>query len=130
MVSLSTSAEQSSSLGEGRAGWRDSQELRGAKSSADRIIDPIPNIFIKGDHFELDRSESRHAPTRVLNTKSRADTLEALYLPDRLTDSMTRSRLKLPGFWRGGNSRKLCSHCATKETAGATMNIRSMYQRW
>jgi hypothetical protein len=30
-----------------------------------------------------------------------------------VTASITRSRLKLPGFWRGGNSRKLCSHCAT-----------------
>ena len=30
-----------------------------------------------------------------------------------ITASMTRSRLKLPGFWRGGNSRKLCSHCPT-----------------
>ena len=29
------------------------------------------------------------------------------------TASITRSRLKLPGFWRGGNSLKLCSHCAT-----------------
>jgi hypothetical protein len=27
-----------------------------------------------------------------------------------LMASITRSRLKLPGFWRGGNSRKLCSH--------------------
>lgn len=27
--------------------------------------------------------------------------------------SMTRSRLKLPGFWRGGNSLKLCSHSPT-----------------
>jgi hypothetical protein len=24
--------------------------------------------------------------------------------------STTRSRLRLPGFWRGGNSRKICSH--------------------
>ena len=27
--------------------------------------------------------------------------------------SITRSRLKLPGFWRGGNSLKLCSHLPT-----------------
>ena len=33
--------------------------------------------------------------------------------PCLVTASITRSRLKLPGFWRGGNSRKLCSHCAT-----------------
>lgn len=30
-----------------------------------------------------------------------------------VTASMTRSRLKLPGFWRGGNSLKLCSHLPT-----------------
>ena len=30
-----------------------------------------------------------------------------------VTASITRSRLKLPGFWRGGNSRKLCSHWPT-----------------
>ena len=30
-----------------------------------------------------------------------------------VTASITRSRLKLPGFCRGGNSRKLCSHCPT-----------------
>ena len=30
-----------------------------------------------------------------------------------VTASMTRSRLKLPGFWRGGNSLKLCSHRPT-----------------
>ncbi|MFM1823273.1 MAG: hypothetical protein RI967_1539 [Planctomycetota bacterium] len=29
------------------------------------------------------------------------------------TAFMTLSRLKLPGFCRGGNSRKLSSHCAT-----------------
>lgn len=28
-------------------------------------------------------------------------------------DSIMRSRLKLPGFWRCGNSRKLCNHFAT-----------------
>ena len=27
--------------------------------------------------------------------------------------SITASMLKLPGFWRGGNSLKLCSHCPT-----------------
>jgi 3-oxoacyl-[acyl-carrier-protein] synthase II len=32
-----------------------------------------------------------------------------LALPFAVTASITRSRLKLPGFWRGGNSRKLCS---------------------
>ncbi len=31
----------------------------------------------------------------------------------RVTASITRSRLKLPGFWRGGNSRKLCSQRPT-----------------
>ena len=31
---------------------------------------------------------------------------------------MTRSRLKLPGFWRGGNSLKLCSQLATYAPAG------------
>jgi hypothetical protein len=30
-----------------------------------------------------------------------------------VTASITRSRLKLPGFWRGGNSLKLCSHWPT-----------------
>ena len=30
-----------------------------------------------------------------------------------ITASITRSRLKLPGFWRGGNSLKLCSHWPT-----------------
>ena len=38
------------------------------------------------------------------------------YLPlpcGLVTASITRSRLKLPGFMRGGNSRKLCSHCPT-----------------
>ncbi len=30
-----------------------------------------------------------------------------------VTASMTRSRLKLPGFWRGGKSRKLCNHLPT-----------------
>lgn len=32
--------------------------------------------------------------------------------PD-MTASITRSRLKLPGFWRGGNSLKLWSHLPT-----------------
>jgi hypothetical protein len=27
-----------------------------------------------------------------------------------VTASMTLSKLKLPGFWRGGNSRKVCSY--------------------
>jgi hypothetical protein len=30
-----------------------------------------------------------------------------------VTASITRSRLKLPGFWRGGKSRKLCSQLPT-----------------
>ena len=46
------------------------------------------------------------------------------------TASIARSRLKLPGFWRGGKSRKLCSHLPMYAPAGAIMNIRSMYQRW
>ena len=47
-----------------------------------------------------------------------------------VTASITRSRLKLPGFCRGGNSRKLCSQLPTKAAAGAIRNIRSRYQRW
>ena len=47
-----------------------------------------------------------------------------------VTASMTRSRLKLPGFWRGGKSRKLCSQRATYAPAGAIANMRSRYQRW
>ena len=39
---------------------------------------------------------------------------EKRYSPWTLvTASITRSRLKEPGFWRGGNSLKLCSHLAT-----------------
>ena len=34
-------------------------------------------------------------------------------LEPAVTASMTRSRLKLPGFWRGGNSLRLWSHCPT-----------------
>ena len=35
------------------------------------------------------------------------------WLPGRLVNSsMTLSRLKEPGFWRGGNSLKLCSQSA------------------
>jgi len=48
--------------------------------------------------------------------------------PDK-TDSITLSRLKLPGFCRGGNSRKLCSHWPTIPAAGATMNMCSANQR-
>ena len=47
-----------------------------------------------------------------------------------VTASMTRSRLKLPGFCRGGNSLKLCSHSPTYAAAGAIMNMCSRYQRW
>ena len=54
----------------------------------------------------------------------------AIYLSPApfVTASITRSRLKLPGFWRGGNSRKLCSQLATKPAAGAIANMRSEYQ--
>ncbi len=37
-----------------------------------------------------------------------------------VTSSITWSRLKLPGFCRGGNSLKLCSHCA--DDAGGRRN--------
>ena len=38
---------------------------------------------------------------------------------------ITSSRLKLDGFWRGGNSLKLDNHCATSAWAGTITNIRS-----
>jgi hypothetical protein len=37
-----------------------------------------------------------------------------------ITASITRSRLKLPRFWRGGNSRKPCNRGATKAPAGVS----------
>jgi argininosuccinate synthase len=61
---------------------------------------------------------------------------DLVHLRDRLapevavTASMTRSRLKLPGFCRGGNSRKLCSHSPTYAPAGAIMNMCSRYHCW
>ena len=51
------------------------------------------------------------------------------FLLFEVTASITRSRLKLPGFCRGGNSRKLCNHCPTYALAGAMMNICSTHQR-
>ena len=36
-----------------------------------------------------------------------------LSLAPRVMESITASRLKLPGFWLGGNSLKLCSHSPT-----------------
>jgi hypothetical protein len=40
--------------------------------------------------------------------------------------SMTESRLKLAGFWRGGNSLKLEIHCPTIAWAGTSRNARSI----
>ena len=40
--------------------------------------------------------------------------------------SITWSRLKLAGFWRGGNSLKLCSHWPTYRPAGTIRNARSI----
>ena len=44
-----------------------------------------------------------------------------------MTVSITRSRLKLPGFWRGGNSLKLSSHWPTYAAAGAKINMWSTH---
>jgi hypothetical protein len=38
----------------------------------------------------------------------------------RVTASITRSRLKPPGFWRGGKSRKPCNRGATKTPVGVS----------
>ena len=42
--------------------------------------------------------------------------------------SITWLRLKLPGFWRGGNSLKLCIHSPTYMAAGPTRKARSSRQ--
>ena len=42
----------------------------------------------------------------------------ALYCAVAESFSITLLRLKVPGFWRGGNSLKLCSHRATYVWAG------------
>ena len=53
-------------------------------------------------------------PARAYRTATDAIRTPGYLLPGTCdTDSITRSRLKLPGFWRGGNSRKLCSQFAT-----------------
>src|SRR5262249_50713635 len=41
--------------------------------------------------------------------------------------SITRSRLKLAGFCRIGNSLKVCSHCPTIACAGTSRNARSAF---
>ena len=78
------------------------------------------------------RSTRAPSPSRVVG---RAALMRRLLLYDPLpcgaiTASITRSRLKLPGFWRGGNSRKLWSHWPTYDAAGAMVNMCSRYQRW
>ena len=60
--------------------------------------------------------EGQHTPSRHVQPSSLAQAIarRQLLLPALLmTASITRSRLKLPGFWRGGNSLKLWSHWPT-----------------
>ena len=45
-------------------------------------------------------------------------TVDTLYCAVAESFSITLLRLKVPGFWRGGNSLKLCSHRATYVWAG------------
>ena len=57
------------------------------------------------------RKEARKEQGPVLDWGCRS--VRHHLLEPAVTASITRSRLKLPGFWRGGNSRKLWSHCPT-----------------
>lgn len=65
---------------------------------------------------------------RLLFTCQRTDALQpAGYLPGpgcSVIFFITSSRLKLAGFWRGGNSLKLLSHCAAAAWAGTRRNDR------
>ena len=52
----------------------------------------------------------RTRPGRTGRPRGLPDVRSRYCLEPAVTASMTRSRLKLPGFWRGGNSLKLWSH--------------------
>ena len=97
-----------------------------------RFIEPMPCLAVKklpegeGWQYELKLDGYRalvvrHERRRVLATWF---VLLLVVMPPLVTTSITRLRLKLPGFWLGGNSRKLCSHCPMYVAAGAKMKAR------
>ena len=70
--------------------------------------------------FRLHRAESgNQADSGPLQQAEPANDAGARHMPPwsycwtLVTASITRSRLKLPGFWRGGYSLKLCNHWPT-----------------